>query len=651
MEDIEEYEDMDNDNEDNAVQSDEPTEEDIKTEEPPKPKTLVELYGQRSVKLQEIKSKIANHSTAVISHPEINMNKLRDLLSMFDIKSDDEEYGLIFFSIQKMVALAALEVFKDIIPNYRVKEKINEEEDEKNSKRKNFQLKKQTKRLREFEKTLIQLYRLYLNRLQRMVDAISTSKGKKSVFYDQMLTSAKAKHRLAMIGLKCMSQLVLTHPHFNFRQQLIETIVEMMANNKLADLSDIGCETIAKVFRSDKLGEISLEAVKGVAKMVKHRNFKIQPKVLRTFLALKIREVKQKDELSKKDMKRLRVELNLMSRKERKRNKRMQKLDNQLLEVDAQESHKRRLAFNTEILNQVFVIYFRLLKNQVEYGFSDEAEDNKWFKPLLTPVLEGLSRFAHLIDIEFFDDLIALLYRLIGEKRLDSRQMFHCLQTVFTILSGEGQALNIDYHRFYTQLYGQLLFVDANTSAEDIDILIQCLHTMIVKRKKQMTVNRVLAFIKRLATVATQTDGHSSAALLAVIRQIMLNHRQSDILLDSEANIGSGVFMPSVEDPEHCNANSTLLWELTALTQHYDPIVRQMSEHLIKFSSNSESKASLFRREPLDLFRHLTSNNNNLNFFGAKHESPKKKQKLDFSLINSDSSLTKKCLNCIQNLE
>ena len=397
-------------------QSEEPTDEtnDDKpaeeVEEPPKPVSLVELYGQRSVKLSQIKSKIANQSTAVISHPEINMNKLRDLLAMFDIKSDDEEYGLIFFSIQKMVALSALEVFKDIIPNYRVKEKINEEDDEKNAKRKNFQLKKQTKRLREFEKTLIQLYRLYLNRLQRMVDAISTSKSKKSAFYDQMLTSLKAKHRLAAIGLKCMSQLVLTHPHFNFRQQLVETIVQMMANNKYPDLSDIACETITKVFRTDKLGELSLEAVKSVAKLVKQRNFMIHPKVLRTLLALRIKEVKQKEELNRKDMKKVRNQLDLMSRKERKRNKRMQKLDNQLLEVEAQESQKRRLDFNTEILNQVFVTYFRILKNQREFGFSDEEDDNKWFKPLLTPVLEGLSRFAHLISVEFFYDLIALLY-------------------------------------------------------------------------------------------------------------------------------------------------------------------------------------------------------------------------------------------------
>ena len=634
----------------NDIEMEEMTEE---VEEESSPKCLVELYAQRSAKLYEIKTKIANYCTSVISHPEINTNKLRDLLSLFDIKSDDKELGLIFFSIQKMVALAALEVFKDIIPNYRVKEKINEEDDEKNAKRKNFQLKKETKRLREYEKTLIILYRLYLNRLQRMVDAISHSKAKKSDFYDQMLTSFKAKQRIAAIGLKCMSQLVLSHPHFNFRQQIVDNIVQMMANNRYPQLSDFCCETITKIFKSDKLGEISLEVVKAMAKLVKQRNYKLDPKVLRTFLSLRIKEVKQREEMNKKDMKRMRIRLNLLSRKERKRNKRMQKLDNQLLEVEAQESHQRKLDFNTEILNQIFVTYFRILKNQRELDFNDNSDDSKWFKALLTPVLEGLSRFAHLINIEFFYDLISLLYELIRDKRLDTHQTLHCLQTVFTILSGEGKALNIDFQRFYSELYVTLLSIDGNTDKEDIKALLSCLDIMIIKRKKQMTQNKVLSFIKRLITVSTQTSGQTSSALLSVVRQIMLNHKQSDILLDSEAmSIGSGIFLPEVDDPEHSNANSTLLWELSSLSSHFDPLVRQLAQNILNFSTINEVPNSAIRRNPSDLFNDLILNYSEFQFFGQKHDFwSKKKHKINFNSINSKTSFTSKCMKYIQNLE
>ena len=38
----------------------------------------------------------------------------------------------------------------------------------------------------------------------------------------------------------------------------------------------------------------------------------------------------------------------------------------------------------------------------------------------------------------------------------------------------------------------------------------------------------------------------------------------ADILYDQEAE-GSGVYMPYLQEPEHCHANSAVLWELHAL--------------------------------------------------------------------------------------
>lgn len=37
-----------------------------------------------------------------------------------------------------------------------------------------------------------------------------------------------------------------------------------------------------------------------------------------------------------------------------------------------------------------------------------------------------------------------------------------------------------------------------------------------------------------------------------------------DILLDNEAQ-GSGVYLPELDDPEHCHAHNATLWELTYL--------------------------------------------------------------------------------------
>lgn len=57
----------------------------------------------------------------------------------------------------------------------------------------------------------------------------------------------------------------------------------------------------------------------------------------------------------------------------------------------------------TEILKFVFVTYFRVLKT---VGHS----------PLLSSVLEGLAKFAHLINVDFFSDLMAALQTLLNNK-------------------------------------------------------------------------------------------------------------------------------------------------------------------------------------------------------------------------------------------
>lgn len=37
-----------------------------------------------------------------------------------------------------------------------------------------------------------------------------------------------------------------------------------------------------------------------------------------------------------------------------------------------------------------------------------------------------------------------------------------------------------------------------------------------------------------------------------------------DLLLDNESQ-GSGVYLPELDEPEHCNAQNTALWELHLL--------------------------------------------------------------------------------------
>lgn len=193
-----------------------------------------------------------------------------------------------------------------------------------------------------------------------------------------------------------------------------------------------------------------------------------------------------------------------------------------------------------------------------------------------------MNRFAHIINIEFFADLIEVLNRLIEFADLGHREQLHCIQTVFAILSGQGEALNVDPARFYTHLYRNILCINAGKNHQDVETIVSTLDNVLIKRRKSLTHLRYLAFLKRLITFSLNLEVNGSLGCLAIIKNAMQLNASLDILLDTENKVGSGKFDPSIEEPEFSNANCTSFFELSLLRRHYHPIVNQMAEHISK---------------------------------------------------------------------
>ena len=190
------------------------------------------------------------------------------------------------------------------------------------------------------------------------------------------------------------------------------------------------------------------------------------------------------------------------------------------------------------------------------------------------------------------------------------------------MLSGHGEALNIDPLYFYAHLYNILFQLTAGTllldllilyciidcgtfslfeqgpSNNDVPVALDCLDNMLIKRKKKVSIHRVLAFAKRIATLAMQVQHNSCAALLNFVRLLMMTHKQTDMLLDLDCTSGNGSFLPELEEPEHCNAGSTALWELHSLTRHYHPVVGKLARHLLLKCPNTGNGVL-----PLDMSR------------------------------------------------
>ncbi|KAK2118912.1 Nucleolar complex protein 3 [Saguinus oedipus] len=491
--------------------------------------TIEEHLIERKKKLQEKKMHIAALASAILSDPESNIKKLKELRSMLMEQDPD-----VAVTVRKLVIVSLMELFKDITPSYKIRPLTEAE--------KSTKIQKETQNLREFEEGLVSQYKFYLENLEQMVKDWKQRKLKKS-----NVVSLKAYKGLAEVAVKSLCELLVALPHFNFHNNIIVLIVPLM-NDVSKLISEMCCEAVKKLFKQDKLGQASLGVVKVISGFVKGRNY------------------------------------------ERKWKKAEEKLERELREAEASESTEKKFKLHTETLNIVFVTYFRILKKAQR-------------SPLLPAVLEGLAKFAHLINVEFFDDLL-VLHTLIESGDLSYQESLHCVQTAFHILSGQGDVLNIDPMKFYTHLYKTLFKLHAGATNEGVEIVLQCLDVMLTKSRKQVSQQRALAFVKCLCTLALHVLPNSSIGILATTRKLMHTFPKTDLLLDSESQ-GSGVFLPELDEPEYCNAQNTALWELYALRRHYHPIVQKLAAHLIAGAPSEGSEAlkpELSRRSAAKLF-------------------------------------------------
>jgi nucleolar complex protein 3 len=102
-------------------------------------------------------------------------------------------------------------------------------------------------------------------------------------------------------------------------------------------------------------------------------------------------------------------------------------------------------------LKLLFVLYFRILKNPAP-------------TPLLPAALQGISKYAHLVSVDFFRDLMRVLKDLVmrvppaggrnddeekdsalqershapSERAVNAQHQLSCILTAYELLSGQG---------------------------------------------------------------------------------------------------------------------------------------------------------------------------------------------------------------------
>lgn len=438
----------------------------------------------------------------------------------------------------KLALLSLLAIFKDILPSYRIRLPSTKEMAVKVS--------KDTKKLWDYEQAMLAHYQDYLKLLEKT--------------WDQHKQNPDS---LAITAILCLCELLKSAYHFNFRSNLLTAVIRPM-NHPLPQISQACCTAVGDVLAGDAQGQVALEATRQVAKMIRDRHFKVQPKVLQVFTRLPLRVHVDEAQAAK-----LATQANA---KKRKRDKETAEIESEFKESQATVDKIVLARCQSDMLQAVTLTYFRILKS--------EDLQARHIEEILPAALEGLAKFAHLINIDTVMDLLDVLKGLL--KRVDALPLdatLNCVLTAFQTLQGPGKEMKIDQKEYILPLYSQLPRLCSETASyKDTETMLKCLSAAFLKRREFSTV-RIAAFIKQILTVALHAPAHTSAPLLALVRQMLQRYPSAEQLLENEQDvITSGQYNPNVDDPEYSNPFATSGWELATLRFHVHPATAGQAE-------------------------------------------------------------------------
>ena len=406
-------------------------------------------------RLLSVKARIGAACQGVLEDPEGRWTELEEVTKLAEDRDPE---------VARLGALSAALVFKDVCPGYRIRALTPKELAMK--------VTKETQKLRDFEAGLLRMYKGFV----RLV--VRRGGGEKK-------TRAQRGGGLGLapgVALTCLCQLLAALPHFNFRTDVLSALVPHMARADAA-AAGVVAGAVAGAIKSDKSGELTLEALQMTAQLVRQTKCGAHPKALAPFLeiafdegALALEAKKKAEVLSRKQTKKRRAEEREAIRKGRAEKAKKKadkerlarfghvddasdasedelneetKLDRDMEEGAGRIDNQKRRKLQSKMLEATFEMYFRVLKNAA-------GESPARGLPLMTPALVGLGKFTHLISVSFMADLMEVFRRLLKGDTLSADQKARCLLTACEITSGHGEALQVDAGEFHRQLYAML---------------------------------------------------------------------------------------------------------------------------------------------------------------------------------------------------
>lgn len=163
-------------------------------------------------------------------------------------------------------------------------------------------------------------------------------------------------------------------------------------------------------------------------------------------------------------------------------------IDETMNEMTSQFNEKDKLKNHTTIIENIFSIYFTILKSKKQQNF---------MRNLYKPALLGLAKFSHLINIEFHSDLFKNFIKCIKDDTFNNLEKLQVSKTASILLKGEGESLNIDCHNLLQFCYNQITLLDKNT-LKHWEYIFDLIEDLILKRRRNVHSRIVCYFVSNL---------------------------------------------------------------------------------------------------------------------------------------------------------
>jgi hypothetical protein len=445
-----------------------------------------------------------------------------------------------------MAMLSTLVIFKDIIPSYRIRagdDVISKE----------IQLKKGTKKIKDYETALLQAYQFYLKFLETTVNN-GLGNVKKDIS-DKLGFGGEAIAKLGLSALRCQCELLRKVSHFNMRTNILSSVINR-ASQPCDSINRICCETLTNLFLNDVEGEVSYETVCLMAKFFMSVKYDISAQLLRVLESCKLL-------VHANDAKGLRK----AQKKERKKRKKAgDDVDANLLEGNGGNQKSNIKRFQADSLAEVVLIYFRIVKMKI--GFR-----------LLPVALEGLGRISHLINCDTAEDLVSVMTKILTATAPSAPTYvkLQCILCSMRTLSGPGAELNLDEEIFITHL--KIVMKEIPTDFGRWDLILECINLCLIQKREARN-SLVVSFIRLLLLVgSTITSGTVSGTILSFAHSILLRYPRTrasfgTVNLDLENGEEKGDLAMKALRNDHADndeGEGDGSWIVTLIKQHTDP--------------------------------------------------------------------------------